>query len=655
MPLQDSFSSRRSPDNNSPAPHVPKPNRLPKPPSKEDLEFLLSCAQKNPNVPLALLWRKGDNSFLLSAIGELEQLFVNWVLQSSVETERFMLWTYKTSDTALIHNRINETMEASATSNRNMQKTSLQLHPLQETPEEEVVPGTTFGEHYEILSQIGVGGMGIVYKARDNVFNRIVAVKILHGHLLSDPLSKRRFEQEAKAAMTLSHPNLITMFHYGFSAQGLPFLVMDFVEGQGLDEVLKCNKQLDLTTFLQVFVQTCDAVSHAHEKGIIHRDLKPSNVMLMNSYNDCHIKIVDFGISKILAKDVICQELTQAGDLVGSPLYMSPEQCKGLVLDPRSDIYSLGCLMYHAISGAVPFEGENALQTLGKHICEAPPPFLRVNPDVVVPERLQEIIFKTLEKEPERRYESAKKLRQDLEELLPPNRAEAVAIPAPTHLLVEVGDLPQLTYEAALKVQQMLRAGSLTLTQAAQAMGRAHLQGQITLEPQPQMEENRPPEKGIETPVEAILVEAGIITNQVWRTLVQLQQSVRSGQLTKKQAMEEFRRKHPRPTVEVSKKEKEVYATPKDILELIKQAGLVSNEDIELAARLHNEEGTDLAKRLVALGKLENKTLLAARQCLSLIEKGRLRLERAVIALVYCQRSRVGIYEAVEELGWERP
>jgi serine/threonine protein kinase len=687
MPLQDSFS-RRPTDQSSPT-HLPKPNRLPKPPSREDLDFTFSCALSNLQVPLGLTWKKEGKVYLLTVMcsSEADKDDSAWVLYTGNDTERSVMWSYRTGDIALIFSLLQD-IDSAASGGTVAEGAGAQAqvntgdYPTWATEsqavEPSVVPGSVFAENYSIISEIGSGGMGKVYKAQDKLFDRLVAIKVLHPHLVSDTVTKKRFEQEAKAAMTLAHPNLISVFHYGFSAQGLPFLVMEYIDGSGLDELIKNKRQLELSTFLDIFIQSCHALNHAHEKGIIHRDLKPSNVMVLNDTGSKKIvKIVDFGIAKLLIRgdNVDDQNLTLTGDIVGSPLYMSPEQCKGETLDVRSDIYSIGCLMYHAIVGVVPFEGENPLQTLGKHICDRQEAFGLVRPDLVIPTKLEDMIAKAMAKDAQQRYQSIKQLATELERLNAEVNPESVEAPAQTvpsynsasQLLVDVGDLPATTLEAALKVQKMLRAGSLTLTQAANALGRAHLVGgQIAVAEAPG--DLRPAEKGIETPVEAILVEAGLITNAVWRTVLSLQQKVRTGQLTKEQAMEEFRLAHPARAKNVPKAEEasavaaaaesakaQYAAVPKDVLELIMHAGLISTSEVQEAAKIAHEEGTELAKRLVAMGKIDNKILLSARQCLSLIEGDRLPVHKAVIALGYCQRSRVSFYEAIEELGWERP
>jgi hypothetical protein len=249
-------------------------------------------------------------------------------------------------------------------------------------------------------------------------------------------------------------------------------------------------------------------------------------------------------------------------------------------------------------------------------------------------------------------------LQQELIQLrseMSPARTGEPVVPAATtsQLLVDAGDLPATTLEAAVKVQEMLRAGSITLNQAANTLGRAHLAGgKITAfdTTVPQSFSG----KGIETPVEAILLEAGLITNTMWRLLLSIQQRMRSGQITREDAVAEIKSQSSKVS-SASLKKVETLSVPKDVLEMIRHSGIVSDDEIDQASRIANEEGTELAKRLVAMGQLDNKTLLSARQCLSLVESGRLRLDRAVIALLYCHRCRVGFYEAVEDMGWERP
>ena len=387
------------------------------------------------------------------------------------------------------------------------------------------------------------------------------------------------------------------------------------------------------------------------------------------------VKIVDFGISKILPGGRFPgQDLTSAGDVVGSPLYMSPEQCKGLTLDGRSDIYSLGCLMYQAISGALPFLGENALQTLSKHICDPPPPFKQVVPKLKITPEVEEVIFKTLEKEPDNRYATVADLRKDLETLTSRKvlsmttttlaKVTSTATAGSLHILVDSEELPKSTLEAAVQVQKMIREGTLTLTQAADALQKAHLNhGEIDVQTRPAGE--TPPSLAVDTPLEAVLVEAGLISNAVWRTLLQLQAQMRSGAMSKDEAALEFRRRHPkvpkldngstpdwsRPTADAPKPKVEV--NPASPVDLLKHAGIITEQDIEGARKLDAEKGTKLEKHLVTMGKIDTKTVLASYQCMTLLSSKKLRVEQAVIALNFCQRSRVSFSEAVKELGWE--
>lgn len=648
MPLRDSF---RQPDNNARA--TLRPNKLPRPPIKEDIDFTLQRARDKPQTPFGLQWTQSDTVFVLSITCDESQAPPAWLLQFGTGSARTVAWSYKSYDVSHIQSLIDATVQNPHSDAEHLDDEEIDPQA-QEEPASRLV-GTTFADQYEVIAEIGEGGMGMVYKARDTETERYVAVKVLHKRLLRESTSKKRFEQEARAAMSLAHPNLISVYRYGFIDSAIPYLVMEFIDGVGLDDELKEAGQLELPVFLDFFIQCCNGLKHAHQKKIIHRDLKPSNVMVVTNGESKQIKIVDFGVSKMLEKEMTNQDLTQEDQLIGSPYYMSPEQCKGEMVDARADIYALGCLMYQALTGYVPLAGDNALQTIGKHICEVPLPLLAVRPDLRIPISLQNCILKALEKDPDDRQANVDVLQNQLQAIMD-EHVEKPLTPdseaaAPTHLLVDVGDLPASTYAAALKVQMLLRSGSMTLTQAAAALDRAHLQGGLIVT-EGLTRENSAELKGIETPVEAILVEAGLIKNSVWKTVLRLQQEMRNGQLNKEEAIEEFRKQHPKPVVAPVPTAKE--QPPKDILELILSAGLVSQAEVDEISE-EDDDRTNLAKRLVAVGKLSTDILIASRQCLSLIERKRLPTERAIIALLYCQRSRVDLYHSFEELGWERP
>lgn len=662
MPLQDSFS-RKSDKPDQAQVRSPRPAKWPRVPTVEDLEFSFQRAKDSPGIPAAMSWKRTESSnFVLSVTWETggKGGEATWLLMAEEMGDNVVLWSFRSRDAGVIHKLMEEAIQALDPTNQPEDENAAQVQTV-------VKPGTQI-DHYEIVEEIGCGGMGVVYRGKDNMFERTVAIKVLHTKLLSDPLSKKRFEQEGRATIALAHPNLISVYHYGFSSAGLPFIVMEYVDGKGLDKTLEQVGHLEFGEFIEIFLQACDALGHAHERGIIHRDLKPSNLMLVNlGKKERLVKIVDFGISKILPHGRFPgQDLTNAGDVVGSPLYMSPEQCKGLSLDGRSDIYSLGCLMYQAITGALPFLGENALQTLSKHICDPPPKFKEIAPDLKIPPELEKIIFRTLEKEPEKRYETVAELHADLETIAPKSKGlslttttlskvTSTATAGSVHILVETDTLPRSTLEAAVQIQKMLREGTITLAEAASAINRAHVTGgEIDIQKLASPREHTS-SLVVDTPLEAVLVEAGLISNAVWRTLLQLQAAIRSGEMTKDEAVQEFRKRHPKAPPKEAKPpepEKAPIVVPTNPVDMLKQAGIITQADLDAAKKQAAEKGTKLEKVLVSMGKIDTKTVLASYQCMTLLSTKKLKLEQAVIALNFCERMRVDFSEAVQELGW---
>jgi eukaryotic-like serine/threonine-protein kinase len=213
--------------------------------------------------------------------------------------------------------------------------------------------GSVFAERYLIDSVLGLGGMSIVYKAQHSLMNRTVAIKMLHRSLKEDTLALERFRLEAQAASSLNHQNVITVYDFGISPTGEPFFVMDCIEGESLENLIDRKGRVPFMRAIAIFKQVCDGLEAAHKKGIIHRDLKPANVILMKREDGTEmVKLVDFGIAKLLPQGgKQQQQLTKTGEVFGSPIYMSPEQCLGRELDTRADIYALGCLMYEAVAG----------------------------------------------------------------------------------------------------------------------------------------------------------------------------------------------------------------------------------------------------------------------------------------------------------------
>lgn len=279
----------------------------------------------------------------------------------------------------------------------------------------ELTSGQVVQDRYRVISEIGRGGMGVVYKVAQVALGREMALKTIDAKDIKD-ITWRRFQQEARATSLLDHPNLITVHDCGLLEGKHPFFVMDLVEGITLAEKIKKDGPLPVDEALPIFTQICFGMVHAHELGIIHRDLKPSNIMLINpsvKSGAITVKVVDFGIAK-LRGDEETQGLTRTGEIFGSPLYMSPEQCLGLGIDHRSDIYSFGCVLFEALAGLPPFLGSTALSTMMQHQTEAPPTLKEATLGREFPTEIEQLISKLLQKDPERRYQSFTSVARDL-------------------------------------------------------------------------------------------------------------------------------------------------------------------------------------------------------------------------------------------------
>ncbi len=288
------------------------------------------------------------------------------------------------------------------------------------------------GDRYALLGVLGRGGMGIVVKASHVHLNKPVAIKILNTVVMDDT-SVKRFEVEAKAGSQLSHPNLIAVFDYGLTEDGKPYMVMEYIEGQSLQDTLISQGPPPKDTFITIFEQVCKALQYIHKHNIVHRDIKSSNIMIVKIEDDLYAKLLDFGIAKVLADSGTTQQhLTATGAVFGSPLYMSPEQCMGKGTDPRSDIYSLGCVMYECFAGHPPMMGENALQTIFMHINQAAPSLPETNSQDPAIRAIAQIVHKCLEKDPNNRFQTVAEL---LKELSSAKNAAATAdtVPPATH------------------------------------------------------------------------------------------------------------------------------------------------------------------------------------------------------------------------------
>lgn len=276
--------------------------------------------------------------------------------------------------------------------------------------------GSTFADKYKILEPLGQGGMSIVYRAKHLTMSRDVAIKILHGSRASDEQSIRRFRQEALATSSLSHPNIVAVHDFGATGDGTTYLVMDLVTGKSLSQVIKSEGPLSLERFLNLMQQVASALGHAHERGIVHRDLKPSNIMVSKIEGGERAEIVDFGIAKLVGPEDAGQ-LTQTGEVFGSPFYMSPEQCSGGSVDTRADLYSFGCVMYESLCGHVPFSGETVFDTIHKHLNEAPPPLVAPSIPEEIRSGLELLILKCLAKSPDDRPQKMSEVETQLRAL----------------------------------------------------------------------------------------------------------------------------------------------------------------------------------------------------------------------------------------------
>ena len=418
MPLHDSF--KRNPLQKRANDAILDNLNLATPPSRKDIAFTLGRALESAPSPQVLQWR--------ATSGATYQLQVTyrgetptWNLLRVDEQPAVLIWKVVTEDPEQVYRMLLKRV----TPQGDFTKTT-GTHPVYDEAEQQnlvvvsqsVGVGSVFLDRYRITEMIAKGGMGIVFKAYDQVMNRDVAVKLLHTHMVEDSKAKQRFEKEMSICISFKHPNVVSVFDYGYSPEQLPYMVMEYLDGRTLDDLQIEGGPLTLAMFIRVFSQICSALIHAHAKQYIHRDVKPRNIIMVpQDDGDYLAKLVDFGIAKIVGQtENTLQKLTQTGDALGSPFYMSPEQCRSLDMDARSDIYSLGCVMYESISGKLPFNGPNAISTLFMHVNDRAEPFSAWRPDLSIPGQLEKIILKMLEKDPLDRYQTVTELAADLTE-----------------------------------------------------------------------------------------------------------------------------------------------------------------------------------------------------------------------------------------------
>lgn len=281
--------------------------------------------------------------------------------------------------------------------------------------------GRTIADRFLVESIIGEGGMGVVYRAVNTKTKEAVAVKILRQQYMHDEIAAKRFKHEAVATTRLSHPHIVAMHDYGSTVDGYLFMVMEIIDGKSLAKIVHERRSLTPSRTVHIIKQVCDALDHAHQQGVIHRDLKPGNILLTEVGDEKdYVKLVDFGIAKLMMSEGDTDEtqIEQEGEVLGSPLYMSPEQCLGRELDGRSDIYSLGIVLYETLTGKVPFIGRTLQETVEMQVQTAPMAFSAKRPDLTLPGSLEAVVFKTLQKKKSDRPQSMRELAKDLESAL---------------------------------------------------------------------------------------------------------------------------------------------------------------------------------------------------------------------------------------------
>ncbi len=302
-------------------------------------------------------------------------------------------------------------------------------------PSVEFQSGTLVGERYRVISLLGRGGMGVVYKVEQVFLHNQLALKTIDRRCISD-VAVRRFENEAQAAFAVHHPNIIAVHDFGLLDNQTPFMVMDLVAGLTLAQKLKAEGPMSVEQAIPIFIQVCFGLLAAHDQGVVHRDIKPSNIMLVEGTTpgcEGSVKVVDFGIAKFTQHDGgEMQALTQTGEIFGSPWYMSPEQCRGSRVDHRCDVYSVGCVLFETLTGTAPFIGENALATMLYHQSETAPTLKEASLGVEFPPALEAIVAKMLAKAPEDRQRNLGLVAHDLAAVISGNKIHSLDPPPPT-------------------------------------------------------------------------------------------------------------------------------------------------------------------------------------------------------------------------------
>jgi serine/threonine protein kinase len=295
--------------------------------------------------------------------------------------------------------------ESSATADAS---TAVKNGPISSGPQADPLIGRVINDRFKVLALIARGGMGRVYRAEQVPLGRLCALKVLHPNYAGehDPEFHKRFFLEASTSSKLRHPNTVTIFDYGSTDDGIYYMAMELLEGRTLHRVLRDSGPLEPARALRIVRQVCRSLREAHGLGVIHRDLKPANIFLVrNEDEEDFVKVLDFGLVKHLDEGA-AEHLTQTGLFMGSPKYMAPEQIQGEKVSAATDVYALGVVLYELLTGKVPFDRGNSVNTLMAHVSEPVPPMIQTNPSVAVPIPIAEFVARCLAKRPEDRFES---------------------------------------------------------------------------------------------------------------------------------------------------------------------------------------------------------------------------------------------------------
>ena len=306
--------------------------------------------------------------------------------------------------------------------------------------------GQKINDRYEIIKTIGEGGMANVYLANDTILDRKVAIKVLRGDLSNDEKFIRRFKREALSVSNLSHPNIVEVYDVG-EEEGNYYIVMEYIEGKTLKQLLQKRGALTLNEVIDIMLQLTDGLAHAHDAYIIHRDIKPQNIMIEDNGL---VKITDFGIAMALNST----QLTQTNSVMGSVHYLPPEQANGKGSTVKSDIYSLGILMYELLTGSVPFKGDTAVEIALKHMKEKIPSIRKQNP--TIPQSVENIVLKATAKNPKNRYDNVRDMYKDLQTALQRDNEKRLVYEYPENDLEETKVIPQITKETKSVVDKPL-------------------------------------------------------------------------------------------------------------------------------------------------------------------------------------------------------